>query len=184
MAKIFLDSNILIDFLVEERGALNLAAVKLFENFSVDDTICYSFGSISDVTYVLKKCYKISDEIILDFFGALSRTSNFKCLSLSSDGLLLACEYAKSELKSGRKIDFEDILQYFCALEGGCEAIVTNDKNLSKATNNLKAHGRQSFGLRAETKKLKGHENGKRKHRYAQSLRPGYGARDPRVHHL
>ena len=28
MAKIFLDSNILIDFLVEERGALNLAAVK------------------------------------------------------------------------------------------------------------------------------------------------------------
>ncbi len=132
MAKIFLDSNILIDFLVEERGALNLAAVKLFENFSASDTICYSFGSISDVAYVLKKCYKISDEIILDFFGALSRTSNFKCLSLSNDGLLLACEYAKSELKSGRKIDFEDILQYFCALEGGCEAIVTNDKTFPK----------------------------------------------------
>lgn len=132
MAKIFLDSNILIDFLVEERGTLNLAAVKLFENFSVDDTICYSFGSISDVAYVLKKCYKISDEIILDFFGALSQTSNFKCLPLSNDGLLLACEYAKSELKSGSKIDFEDILQYFCALEGGCEAIVTNDKTFPK----------------------------------------------------
>ena len=97
MAKIFLDSNILIDFLVEERGALNLAAVKLFENFS-----------------------------------ALSRTSNFKCLSLPNDGLLLVCEYAKSELKSGRKIDFEDVLQYFCALEGGCEAIVTNDKTFPK----------------------------------------------------
>ena len=132
MAKIFLDSNILIDFLVEERGTLNLAAVKLFENFSVDDTVYYSFGSISDVAYVLKKCYKISDEIILDFFGALSRTSNFKCPPLSSDGLSMACEYAKSELKSGRKIDFEDILQYFCALEGGCEAIVTNDKTLPK----------------------------------------------------
>lgn len=132
MAKIFLDSNILIDFLVEERSTLNLAAVKLFENFNVDDTVCYSFGSISDVAYVLKKCYKISDEIILDFFGALSRTSNFKCLPLSNDGLLLACEYAKSELKSGRKIDFEDILQYFCALEGGCEAIVTNDKTFPK----------------------------------------------------
>ena len=109
-----------------------MAAVKLFENFSASDTICYSFGSISDVTYVLKKCYKISDEIILDFFGALSRTSNFKCLSLSSDGLSMVCEYAKSELKSGRKIDFEDILQYFCALEGGCEAIVANDKTFPK----------------------------------------------------
>ena len=97
MAKIFLDSNILIDFLVEERGALNLAAVKLFENFSASDTICYSFGSISDVAYVLKKYYKISDEIILDFFGALSRTSNFKCLSLPNDGLLLACEYANDK---------------------------------------------------------------------------------------
>ena len=97
MAKIFLDSNILIDFLVEERGALNLAAVKLFENFSASDTICYSFGSISDAAYVLKKCYKISDEIILDFFRALSRTSNFKCLSLSNDGLLLACEYANDK---------------------------------------------------------------------------------------
>ena len=97
MAKIFLDSNILIDFLVEERGALNLAAVKLFENFSASDTICYSFGSISDVAYVLKKCYKISDEIILDFFGALSRTSNFKCLSLPNDGLLLACAYANDK---------------------------------------------------------------------------------------
>lgn len=97
MAKIFLDSNILIDFLVEERGVLNLAAVKLFEDFSVDDAICYSFGSISDVAYVLKKCYKISDEIILDFFKALSRTSNFKCLLLSNDGLLLACEYANDK---------------------------------------------------------------------------------------
>ena len=132
MAKIFLDSNILIDFLVEERGALNLATVKLFENFSASDTICYSFGSISDAAYVLKKCYKISDEIILGFFGALSRTSNFKCLSLPNDGLLLACEYAKSELKSGHKMDFEDILQYFCALEGGCEAIVANDKTFPK----------------------------------------------------
>lgn len=97
MAKIFLDSNILIDFLVEERGALNLAAVKLFENFSAGDTICYSFGSISGVAYALKKCYKISDEIILDFFGALSRTSNFKCLSLSSGGLSMACEYANDK---------------------------------------------------------------------------------------
>ena len=97
MAKIFLDSNILIDFLVEERGALNLAAVKLFENFIASDTICYSFGSISDAAYVLKKCYKISDEIILDFFRALSRTSNFKCLSLPNGGLLLACEYANDK---------------------------------------------------------------------------------------
>ncbi|MBF0984358.1 MAG: twitching motility protein PilT [Campylobacter sp.] len=97
MAKIFLDSNILIDFLVEERGALNLAAVKLFENFSASDTICYSFGSISDAAYVLKKCYKISEEIILDFFSALSRTANFKCLSLPNDGLLLACEYANDK---------------------------------------------------------------------------------------
>ena len=132
MAKIFLDSNILIDFLVEERGALNLAAVKLFEDFSVDDAIYYSFGSIIDVAYVLKKCYKISDEIIFDFFKALSRTSNFKCLSLCNDRLLLACEYAKSELKSSRKIDFEDILQYFRALEGGCEAIATSDKTFPK----------------------------------------------------
>lgn len=53
----------------------------------------------------------------------------YRCLVI---GLLLACEYAKSELKSGRKIDFEDILQYFCTLEGGCEVIVTNDKTFPK----------------------------------------------------
>ena len=101
MAKIFLDSNILIDFLVEERGPLNLAAIKLFENFSASDTICYSFGSISDVAYVLKKCYKISDEIILDFFGALSRTSNFKCLPLSSDWAIAGVRIRKERVKIG-----------------------------------------------------------------------------------
>ena len=100
--------------------------------------IISDIGVVSEVlegnTYHLIniKSEKISDEIILDFFGALSRTSNFKCLPLSSDGLSMACEYAKSELKSGRKIDFEDVLQYFCALEGGCEAIVTNDKTFPK----------------------------------------------------
>ena len=69
MAKIFLDSNILIDFLVEERGALNLAAVKLFENFSVSDTICYSFGSISDVAYVLKNVIKFQTKLFWIFSG-------------------------------------------------------------------------------------------------------------------
>ena len=67
MAKIFIDSNILIDFLVEERGALNLAAVKLFENFSASDTICYSFGSISDVAYVLKNVIKFQTKLFWIF---------------------------------------------------------------------------------------------------------------------
>jgi len=29
-------------------------------------------------------------------------------------------------------LDYEDTLQYFCALENGCKAIITNDKNFPK----------------------------------------------------
>lgn len=67
-SKIFLDNNIITDFLVESRGELHEKAVKLFKNFDDKSAICYSFESISDISYILNKHYKLNIEMIVNFF--------------------------------------------------------------------------------------------------------------------
>ncbi|QKU36239.1 type II toxin-antitoxin system VapC family toxin [Campylobacter sp. RM16192] len=127
MAKIFLDNNIIIDFLVETRR-FNKQAVELFLTFTESDTICYSYGSISDIYYVAKKCYDVEDKMMISFFKALLEADNFECLSLSKNGLISSFEYATQLNLQGNQIDIEDITQYFCAKENGCDVIYSNDK--------------------------------------------------------
>lgn len=129
--KIFIDSNIIIDFLAEKRFS-HKEAVELFANQKENEIYCFSFGSVSDITYVLQRAYGFKSSKIISFFDNLSIDSKYWCLSLSDSYLEEACKYSLDLIDKNKSIDFEDALQYFCALENGCDVIITNDKNFPK----------------------------------------------------
>jgi len=129
--KIFVDNNIIIDFLVQQR-ANHKEAVELFRNQQKDEIFCFSYGSLSDINYILKKDYTVKDITIATFFQGLAKSPKFECLSLKDEHLGKACKYMLPQISNNKKVDLEDITQYFCALENGCKAIITNDKNFPK----------------------------------------------------
>lgn len=131
MKKIFIDNNIIIDFLAQTRPT-HKEAIELFKNQKEDEIFCFSFGSISDIYYILNKEYDTDKKNIIDFFNGLSTSSKYECLSISDEYLRKSCEYVLNQISNNKKSDFEDTLQYFCALENGCSCIITNDKKFPK----------------------------------------------------
>jgi len=131
MKRIFLDDNIILDYLINTRGQ-HKEAVDVISNVKVNEIFCYSFGSISDITYIYENTYKLDKKEVMGFYENLSKSSKFKCLSISDEYLRKSCEYVLNQISNNKKSDFEDTLQYFCALENGCSCIITNDKNFPK----------------------------------------------------
>lgn len=128
MKKIFLDNNIILDFLVSTRE-FHHQAVEIIKDINENTLLCYSFGSISDIAYVYEKGYKLNTQDVIKFYKEISKSSYFRCLSTTDDYLCEACKYTLEQISNNKKPDFEDALQYFCALENGCSTIITNDKN-------------------------------------------------------
>lgn len=54
MRRVFIDNNIMIDFL-SKRRANHKEALEIFKNQNKDEIFCFSYGSLSDIFYVLKK---------------------------------------------------------------------------------------------------------------------------------
>lgn len=128
MKKIFLDDNIILDYLINTRGQ-HKEAVDIISNVKENEVFCYSFGSISDIAYIYENTYKLDKKEVIGFYEDLSKSSKFESLSLSDKYLEKSCEYALKQITDNKKLDFEDVLQYFCALENSCSVIITNDKN-------------------------------------------------------
>jgi len=123
MAKIFVDTDICID-LLSGRKPFNSTAEKLF---SLADKgklrICVSSLSFANIDYVLRSQYS----------GTNSRNiiAKFKTLVtvLSVDSKIIDLAIA-SDFS-----DFEDAIQYYCAMEHGLTIILTrNIKDYKKAT--------------------------------------------------
>jgi len=131
LKKIFLDNNIILDFLISTREYHN-QAVEIIRNVNKNTILCYSFGSISDVAYVYENGYKLSAQDVVGFYKEISNNSYFKCLSITNEYLEEACKYTLNQISNNKKSDFEDSLQYFCASENSCDVIITNDKNFPK----------------------------------------------------
>lgn len=131
MKKIFLDDNIILDYLINTRGQ-HKEAVDIISNVKENEIFCYSFGSISDVAYIYENTYKLDKKEVIGFYEDLSKSPKFECLSISDEYLKKSCEYVLNEILNNKKSDFEDTLQYFCALENDCKVIITNDKNFPK----------------------------------------------------
>lgn len=115
--KVFLDTNILLDLLLERDGYEHSA--KLFE--LQDDgmiQLCVSLLTMVNLAYVYKKTVGQDMAIVnLKYLSTLVEV-------LPMDGRQLQ----EALLLKGR--DFEDILQATCAADAGCDYIITrNDKD-------------------------------------------------------
>ena len=122
MKKIFLDTNIILDFLGEREGFYEASAKIMTLADKKKIQVYTSPRSISNVFYVLAK-YENSKI-------ALEKIRKFKLLCSMS---VMDDEVVEKAIHSNFK-DFEDAMQYFSALASNCNIIITrNEKDFKNA---------------------------------------------------
>lgn len=112
--KVFLDTNILMD-IVEGRPNRQFAEtiIELGKNGSID--LFASYLSYANMGYIYRH---LRQE---ERYRLIQRARNVATV-LSCDALQLDNTLAQPVK------DYEDMLQYQCALEAGCDVIITNNK--------------------------------------------------------
>ncbi len=114
MKNLFIDTNVLLDLLMERDGYQE-AAIIMDMSGSTEFRLSVSVLSMSNIAYVLRKVLN-SDEL----YVALNKLSSFlHIVSVSSEDYFAAVKL--------RARDFEDALQYFCAKSSGCDCIITRN---------------------------------------------------------
>ncbi|HQC07087.1 MAG TPA: PIN domain-containing protein [Kaistella chaponensis] len=122
MQKIFLDTNIVIDFLGERANFYQPAAKILTLADQKKIEIYTSPTSISNTYYLLSRFENTKI--------ALEKIRKFKVLCSIS---MMDDEVIEKAINSNFK-DFEDAMQYFSALASNCDLIVTrNEKDFKNA---------------------------------------------------
>ena len=122
MQKIFLDTNIVLDFLGEREGFYEPAAKILTLADQKKIQIYTSPTSISNTFYLLSKFENTKI--------ALEKIRKFKVLCSIS---IMDDEVVEKSINSDFR-DFEDAMQYFSALASDCDLIITrNEKDFKNA---------------------------------------------------
>ncbi|NPA65190.1 MAG: type II toxin-antitoxin system VapC family toxin [Epsilonproteobacteria bacterium] len=117
MAKIFLDTNIVIDY-IERTRPNHDKAVRILEMIAVKGwNICISEDMLTTIYYIAR-----SKEKVLRFFQAIEEEWEILCF----DGKVRKEAYKKA-LESGE--DFEDLIQCLSALHHGCDYFLTSDRS-------------------------------------------------------
>lgn len=116
MKTIFLDTNLIIDFLADRRP-FSLLAAEIF-NFSLTGQLKIYISAVSynNIYYILRQTLSNNEALrLLNHLGELTEVAD-----VTKDTIKKAL---KSEFK-----DFEDAIQYYCALSmSKVELIVTRD---------------------------------------------------------
>ena len=122
MQRIFLDTNIVIDFLGERKDFYEFAAKIMTLADHKKIKIFTSPSSINNTYYLLSKYENAKI--------ALEKIRKFKVLCSIS---IMDDEVVEKAINSDFK-DFEDAMQYFSALASDCDLIVTrNEKDFKNA---------------------------------------------------
>ena len=119
MAKYFLDANIILDLIDKDRG--NLDKTREFMKVAIinNDELCTSCDIFTTVYYVASK--KLSSQNII---------SELEKLLTFIDVVTIDIDIIKEAMALMKENDdFEDMLQYVCALRSQSNMIITNDKN-------------------------------------------------------
>lgn len=118
--KIFLDTNILVDVLLDYRlnHADSLTILSMAENGDIS-VIC-STQSVIDASYVILQRNHLPLDVFKKILGVT--LMNVSLSSISPDDINDAIASPMS--------DFEDAAQISCALNSGCSLLVSSDKGL------------------------------------------------------
>lgn len=145
MEKVFIDVNIFIDFLDEYRE-YNSKTMKKNPNFynlhenakelfttlmKRNSKICISEDGITNIIYNLKNRQKATDKF-MDILLNIDKYENLEIVTFGKEAIKQSAKYYFEQKDERKSVDIEDVMQYFCALENGCNGIITNDKNFPK----------------------------------------------------
>lgn len=119
MAKYFLDANIILDLIDSDRGNLVITKEFIREVILKGEELCTSCDIFTTVYYVASKRLS-SQNIIVELEKLLTFID---IIAIDIDTIKEAMGLMKD------KDDFEDLLQYVCALRSHSDLIITNDKN-------------------------------------------------------
>ena len=114
--KIFLDTNIILDFIIPDRANYQLAK-QSFQKVVEQNYEVFISEDIISTTYYIAKGYR--EECIAFFQGALEF---WKIVSFGNSVLKKSFDFSLKH-----KTDLVDTLQCFCAKENGC-IFLTGDK--------------------------------------------------------
>ena len=115
MMKVFLDTNILLDYRQERNDSVYAKAIiELGERREI--LLCASYLSYANLGYILRHYPKEELWNLLQ-----DMREGIVVLSTNDTQLDKALMHAPVR-------DYEDLLQYMCALEGDCDVIVSNNK--------------------------------------------------------
>ena len=115
MKRIFIDTNVIIDVLMQRDGYLSSARVLALAR-NEDITLYVSVLTMANLAYILRKSLKGDS-----FYAEMRKLS---CLVNVAD---TTNNHFLSALDLQAK-DFEDALQYYCAISNECNIIVTRNK--------------------------------------------------------
>ena len=121
--KIFIDANVILD-LFESGRVFHEASVEVMKRLFSDarTELFISSDMVSNIFYVLQNHYKYGFEKTLDAIEKI--TTMMRICGVSQEDIRVSIEICKK----GEFRDFEDALQYVCALKEGCMLIITNNK--------------------------------------------------------
>ncbi|EJJ9048307.1 type II toxin-antitoxin system VapC family toxin [Campylobacter coli] len=133
MKKVYLDTNIFLDYFNAERTYHNEAKQLIYFLITNNIQIVFSEDMISTVAYILKK-----ENLgkFTHFIKTISLEKDFNIASFGASVINMACDYYDKY-----RGDFEDYLQYFCAEKEGCCAIYTMDKKFPNLKIPVKRYG-------------------------------------------
>lgn len=115
--KIFLDINIVIDFLEQSRRQHHIA-IELIEYLTVNNyNICISEDMLTTIYYISKQ-----KPLVLKFLKTIAQ--RWHILHFGKEIISKAIEMSLEN-----DLDLEDLLQCLCAQASGCNAIITHDKS-------------------------------------------------------
>ena len=135
MKKVYLDTNILLDYFNSERAYHNEARQLVYYLLTNNIQIVFSEDMISTLVYILKK----TNIDMMQFYNYLSK--------ITLDPKILICSFSTSVIRSACQMcqsyndDFEDYLQYFCAEKENCCAIYSMDKKFPNLKIPVKRYG-------------------------------------------
>ena len=115
-SKIFLDTNVVIDYLEVTRKRHEVASAAMLKIFQQNWQVVISEDMLTTIYYVAKSKAKV-----LRFFQIVEE--EWEILCFDKEVRKKAYEMA---LKSGG--DFEDIIQCIAAKQVGCEMLLTSDR--------------------------------------------------------
>lgn len=132
--KVFLDTNILLDFFDKKRELHIEAEQLIYFLVRSEFKIVFSEDMISTIVYLTKD--KEAKKKIIESFEQITFDVNIEIASFGSIVIRNACNYF---IKNGG--DYEDLLQYFTAEKMECCAIYTRDLQFPKIKIPVKSYG-------------------------------------------